>query len=97
MLCKSVHNLLISLALVLLSLAAGCASESPSQTKDAAGHQAQHAECLVCKRNADLACVDIAVKDKTPTAMYNGKAYYFCSDECKNEFLKHPDKYAQQK
>jgi len=26
-------------------------------------------------------------------ATINGKQYYFCSDSCKNECVKHPDKY----
>jgi len=97
MLSKSLPCLLVSVSL-LVPLLSGCASESrPAQQADANVSHAQHAECLVCKHNADLACVYIAVKDKTPVTMYNGKAYYFCSDECKNEFLKHPEKYAQQK
>lgn len=24
---------------------------------------------------------------------YNGEKYYFCSEECKEEFLKNPEKY----
>jgi YHS domain-containing protein len=55
----------------------------------------QHAECLVCKENADLACVDLTVDKDTPHADYNGKTYYFCSDECKHDFEKHPEKYAK--
>ena len=55
----------------------------------------QHAECLVCKENADLACVDLTVDKDTPHTDYNGKTYYFCSDECKHAFEKHPEKYAK--
>ena len=56
-----------------------------------------HADCLVCKKNADLACIDVEVDAKTPFADYNGKRYYFCSDECRAEFLKSPAKYANVK
>jgi YHS domain-containing protein len=86
--------LAIGTAMILL---AGCASQpsgSPSVvTADAAGH----AECLVCKKNADLACVDVKVKQDTPLAVYLGKTYYFCSEECKADFQKNPEKYVHQK
>jgi YHS domain-containing protein len=89
---------------VLLAMMGGCASSqqrgstgaSPSAA-DAAQASAQrpmHAECLVCKKNADMACIDVEVDAKTPTADYNGKRYYFCSEECKTEFLKHPARFA---
>ena len=58
---------------------------------------ATHAECLVCKKNADLACVDVDVTGKTPFADYGGKRYYFCSDDCKAEFQKNPEKFAKGK
>ncbi|MES1210941.1 MAG: YHS domain-containing protein [Acidobacteriota bacterium] len=32
--------------------------------------------------------------DKTPQAEYRGKTYYFCSEECREEFLRNPGKYA---
>jgi Cu+-exporting ATPase len=82
-------------------LAAGCAGPSQSATPTAdvhtasAAQHASHAECLVCKYNADLACVDVPVENQTPRAEYNGRTYYFCSDECRAEFLKHPEKYAK--
>ena len=43
--------------------------------------------------NVDLACVDVKVDDKTQRVAYNGSTYYFCSDDCKNAFLKDPQKY----
>ena len=55
----------------------------------------KHAECLVCKKNADLACIDVDVNAKTPFADYNGRRYYFCSDECRSDFVKNPAKYAK--
>jgi YHS domain-containing protein len=68
-------------------LLAGCASTGSPTTKPAC------AECLVCKKNADLACVDVTVDRNTPRYLYNGTTYYFCSDDCKNEFAKDPQKY----
>ncbi len=80
--------------LILLSLAflSGCAGSQNGPAASAAGPQ-PHAECLVCKANADLACVDVAVDDKTPSYAYNGKTYYFCSDECKDQCAKNPKNY----
>ena len=81
---------LLSLALAfLLATAAGCAA-SPATTRQPAAC----AQCLVCKHNADLACIDVEVDAKTPRLVYEGKTYYFCSDECQREFEKHPEKYA---
>ncbi len=58
---------------------------------------APHAECLVCKYDADLACVDVAVEKETPTYTYAGKTYYFCSKACCKKFEKDPAKYVNQK
>jgi YHS domain-containing protein len=69
----------------------GCAATA---TTPAAQSNQVHAECTVCKANADLACVDVPVDQTTPSYVYNGKTYYFCSDECRSTFAKHPDKYA---
>jgi hypothetical protein len=71
------------------------ASADGSTVTASARQPGQHAECLVCKENADLACVDLTVDKDTPHAGYNGKTYYFCSDECKHAFEKHPEKYAK--
>ena len=53
-------------------------------------HAAPRAECLVCKKNGDMACIDVEVDAKTPFADYNGKRYFFCSEECRKDFLKNP-------
>jgi Cu+-exporting ATPase len=29
-------------------------------------------------------------------AMHNGKAYYFCAEECRAKFVEHPEKYIDQ-
>lgn len=77
--------------LVLAAVAAliGCASQPVSSDGRA------HAQCLVCKHNADLACVDVKVDQKTPRCVCDGRTYYFCSDECRREFEKNPQKYAR--
>jgi YHS domain-containing protein len=78
---------------LLAGLVAGC-SATPGQPA-ANASAGPHAECLVCKANADLACIDVAVDGKTPTYAYNDKTYYFCSEECRREFAKHPTRYAR--
>ena len=78
------------LGLILSVLGVGCASAQRTQTADITQ---RHAECLVCKHNADLACVDVAVDNQTPHCVSDGKTYYFCSEECKRAFEKNPAKY----
>ena len=75
---------------VWVALLGGCAT-SPSARSDADLH---HAECLVCKKNADLACIDVAVDGTTPSYAYGGRTYYFCSEACRREFGRHPARYA---
>jgi YHS domain-containing protein len=72
---------------------AGCSQAQQEQQPVAAGH----AQCLVCKYNADLACVDLKVDATTPRAEFAGKTYYFCSEECRDNFLKSPGKYVASK
>jgi hypothetical protein len=87
----------LPIAIVILFLAGigGCAS-SNDRAPQAGGAlmMSNHAQCTVCKKNADLACVDVAVDDRTPRAVYQGKTYYFCSDDCRKDFEKNPAKYA---
>jgi YHS domain-containing protein len=79
-------------------LFAGCVENTPSKTSaDAACPASPHAECLVCKHNADLACVDIKIEKDTPRATIAGKEYFFCSDECRKECLAHPEKFVGEK
>jgi len=74
---------------LLMILLTGCAS-ADRQTATTPAH---HAECLVCKKNADLACIDVAVDPATPTYVYAGTTYYFCSADCRDQFAKNPQKY----
>jgi YHS domain-containing protein len=82
----------------------GCASSSPLAAADgsatavnASQATSPHAECLVCKYDADLACVDVTVSNSTPSTVYDGKTYYFCSKSCCKKFEKDPTKYVNQK
>jgi YHS domain-containing protein len=89
---------------VMMLVAAGCVenarkAESPAPVGGTATVAAAkpHAECLVCKYENDLACVDIEVEKDTPHATIDGKEYYFCSEACKKQCLKDPKKYLTQK
>ena len=89
-----------------VTMAGGCASQPapPAASSSANGSAmtasqsaAPHAECLVCKYDADLACVDVTVSKETPAYIYEGKTYYFCSKSCCKKFEKDPAKYVNQK
>jgi YHS domain-containing protein len=88
-----------AVASVGLLLAGGCASAPSGSTATTAsvGKANPHAECLVCKHNADLACIDVELEKDTPSYVYNGKTYYFCSDTCAKKFKADPAKYVNQK
>lgn len=81
--------ILVSASLVII--VAGCQLASTGSA--VATCRQGHAECLVCKSNADLACVDIAVEDATPSYAYGGTTYYFCSETCKKKFAMDPQEY----
>ena len=82
---------------LVLMLLAGCAASSSQKVAATRAEGAPHAECLVCKYNADLACVDVAVENDTPRCVCEGKTYYFCSTECEQKFAKNPAKYLSTK
>lgn len=82
-------NLLSLSFAALLALAAGCATSS----NDAAQSSGQTETCHVCRYNNDLACVCVRVRENTPSAEYQGRTFYFCSDDCRTAFLKKPEKY----
>jgi YHS domain-containing protein len=48
----------------------------------------------VCRSEGDLACLEVERTASTPTATYRGETYVFCSEECRDEFLRHPETYA---
>jgi len=78
-------------ALVLGAFLAPVACVGPSTNEIA--DASQHAQCLVCKSEGDLACVDVRVKSDTPRTTYKGATYYFCSDQCRKDFEKDPERY----
>jgi len=80
--------LLISLGILAFALT-GCASTSDPQQHLAVNQDA----CWVCVNENDLACIKVDIDDKTPTALYNGKTYHFCSEQCKKEFQANPAKF----
>lgn len=49
----------------------------------------------VCDYCRDLACIVVPITVATPRADYLGKTYYFCSENCRDAFLKDPPKYLQ--
>lgn len=51
------------------------------------------AECPVCRQNNDLGCMEVRVNAKTPRVQHDGQTFYFCSEDCKKEFLTHPEQY----
>lgn len=79
------------IASLMILVTSGCRASSTS--KNVAGANAMRAECLVCKSEGDLACVDVAVLPDTPSTQYRGTTYYFCSDPCRRDFETHPEKY----
>jgi YHS domain-containing protein len=52
-----------------------------------------HAECPVCAHDGDLACLDVKIDDATPRATWHERTYYFCSDDCRREFERTPERY----
>ena len=53
--------------------------------------------CYVCKYNNDLACVNFRLKPETPKVVYEGQTYVFCGTDCRDAFLKRPQKYLPKK
>src|SRR5215203_3723174 len=87
-------RILILAALGLAGCTQTAAPPSPTSTDTAqTAATKSHAECLVCKHENDLACLDVEIDQTTPTVVYNGKTYYFCSDGCAKDFQKHPAKF----
>jgi len=51
------------------------------------------AECPVCKHEGDLACLCVHIESDTPSCECAGKTFYFCSEECRADFVEHPERY----
>jgi len=83
----------MSVLCVLALFSPACTSAAPA---DANSVTCVHAECPCCVPNGDLACIDVVVEPTTPSWEYEGKTYYFCSEDCLNAFVKNPLRYAKQ-
>ena len=68
----------------------GCTATGPCA---AMGAGCACGECEVCRKNGDLACLEVKITERTPRTMYEGKEFYFCSEDCKREFLANPTRY----
>jgi len=80
---------LIFLGVVLKGIT-GCATQRPSSTAEAR----TMVTCYVCDYNNDLGCVCFRLKESTPRLTFEGKEYFFCSDDCYQAFQRKPAKYA---
>lgn len=74
----------------MLQLTAGCTATGGCRADDGV----PRADCLVCRKNGDLACVCVRIEADTPRCELGGTTYYFCSDDCRVEFLKDPARYS---
>jgi len=80
--------------LALLALCSTSVSGCRSSSSDVPVRLAEgHAQCLVCKSEGDLACVDVKLREDTPRSVYRGTTYYFCSTQCRSDFERHPELY----
>jgi hypothetical protein len=79
--------------LVACSIVGTPACRTSNAVHSVTDSNAPHAECLVCKHEGDLACVDVTIVGDTPRTVYDGGTYYFCSEQCRSDFEKHPAEY----
>jgi YHS domain-containing protein len=85
---------LCSLLLSILAVASpACRSTNESTAGEASA--APRAQCPVCVAEGDLGCVEVKVLAETPSSKYLGRTYWFCSEECRSEFEKHPNHYVR--
>lgn len=84
-----VRTFSLCLVTLLVAILGGCAARG---TPPADGKV--HAGCRVCECNADLACVDVIVDERTPRVEHAGRTYYFCSEDCAKEFRQSPGRFA---
>lgn len=72
----------LKIFLFLILTLIGCSASTPPEG---------YVECPVCKRNGDMACLWVKPEIDTPSLEENGKTLYFCSEECKKDYLKQTD------
>ena len=78
--------------LILLALASASPACSAPRTHQLAPG---HAECVVCASEGDLACLDVKIAADTPRTEWNGRSFYFCSDECRQRFEREPQRFTK--
>ena len=76
-----------SAALAALLVLTGCRTSPP--------YDGPTAECPVCKHEGDLACLCVHIGPDTPSCTCDGATYWFCSQECRRDFLEHPERYVE--
>jgi hypothetical protein len=86
---SSIRSAAGMLLIAVLAALPACITPAPEESTS----QAEHAQCLVCKSEGDLACVDVTVRSDTPCTQYMGRTYYFCSQQCRKDFEKDPQRY----
>ena len=79
---KTANLTLAAAALILIS---GCAPLPPIPPESAAVQQ-----CLVCRNKRDFSCLTVEKTPATPRTRYAGRDYWFCGEDCRCEFEKHP-------
>jgi|GEM_PF-2714680 YHS domain-containing protein len=52
-----------------------------------------HARCSVCVTRGDWACVDVVMHDQTPRCEYDGQVWWFCSADCRTDFVNAPQRF----
>lgn len=75
---------LLLCTLPLLALVTACESPAPAGPT---------AECPVCDREGDLACLRVTITPDTPSVDLDGTRLWFCSEECRTAFLRDPQRY----
>jgi outer membrane protein TolC/YHS domain-containing protein len=48
------------------------------------------------KANCSVTGAEVIIGENTPSFEYKGKTYYFCCNNCRDLFMKNPDKYAKE-
>ena len=82
--------------LLLLSAAALAIPSCSAPAAPAVARPGEQIElCPVCAWRGDLACMDVVVDDQTPKADFDGRTWWFCSEECRERFVKDPARFAR--
>jgi len=82
---------LIPIACLLL-VALGCTAVAHEEP--AASASDRTVQCSVCVYHRDLGCVDVTVDNQTPSCEWGGRTWWFCSEGCREQFQKTPEKFA---